>query len=113
MLLNLNQLIFPYLEKIKRRKMDAKLKAYIAVLESNLKEIVSPFSSNLSSRFLRLSHTELEVANLIRQGHSTKAIAEMMNLAESTIDFHRNNIRAKLGIKNKKVNLKTFLSSIE
>ena len=93
--------------------MDAKLKAYIAVLESNLKEIVSPFSSNLSSRFLRLSHTELEVANLIRQGHSTKAIAEMMNLAESTIDFHRNNIRAKLGIKNKKVNLKTFLSSIE
>ncbi|MCJ8499830.1 LuxR family transcriptional regulator [Desulfatitalea alkaliphila] len=112
-LLNLNQLVMPYLEKIKRRKLDARLKAYIAVLESNLKEIVSPFSSNLASRFLRFSHTELEVANLIRQGHSTKAIAEMMNLAESTIDFHRNNIRAKLGIKNKKINLKTFLSTIE
>ncbi len=112
-LLNVNHLIIPYLEKIKRRKLDAKLKAYIAVLESNLKEIVSPFSSNLSRRFLRLSHTELEVANLIRQGHSTKAIAETMNLAESTIDFHRNNIRAKLDIKNKKINLKTFLSSIQ
>ena len=112
-LLNLNQLILPCLEKIKRLKLDARMKAYIAILESNLKAIVSPFSSNLASQFLRLSHTELEVANLIRHGYSTKAIAEMMNLAESTIDFHRNNIRAKLGIKNKKINLKTFLSSIQ
>jgi PAS domain S-box-containing protein len=110
-LLNINQLIMPYLEKIKRRKLDAKLEAYIDVLESNLNEIVSPFASNLSSRFLRLSHTELEVANLIRQGNTTKDIAEMMHLAESTIDFHRNNIRTKFGIKHKKINLKTFLSS--
>jgi len=62
---------------------------------------------------VRFSHTELEVANLIRQGHNTKTIAEMMNLAESTIDLHRNNIRAKLGINNKKINLKSFLSTIE
>jgi PAS domain S-box-containing protein len=112
-LLNIDQLIVPYLEKIKSRKGDAKVKAYVDVLASNLKEIVSPFASNLSSRFLRLSHTELEVANLVRQGNSTKTIAGMMHLAESTIDFHRNNIRAKLGIKNKKINLKTFLSSIK
>ncbi|MBR9979726.1 MAG: hypothetical protein KFF50_01730, partial [Desulfatitalea sp.] len=54
-----------YLEKIKLRKLNAKQKAYISVLESNLTEIVSPFSSSLSSRFFRLSHTEMEVANLI------------------------------------------------
>jgi PAS domain S-box-containing protein len=112
-MLNINQLIIPYLEKIKRRKLDAKLKVYIDILEANLTEIVSPFASNLSNRYLRLSHTEMEVANLIRQGNNTKAIAQLMNLAESTIDFHRNNIRAKLGIKNKKINLKTFLSSIK
>ena len=112
-LLNIDQLIVPYLEKIKTRKGDAKVKAYVDVLESNLMEIVSPFASNLSSRFLRLSQTELEVANLVRQGNSTKAIAGLMHLAQSTIDFHRNNIRAKLGIKNKKINLKTFLSSIK
>jgi DNA-binding CsgD family transcriptional regulator/PAS domain-containing protein len=112
-ILNINQLIIPYLEKIKRRKLDAKLKAYIDILEANLTEIVSPFASNLSSQYLRLSHTEMEVANLIRQGNNTKKIAQLMNLAESTIDFHRNNIRAKLGIKNKKINLKTLLSSIQ
>jgi PAS domain S-box-containing protein len=112
-LLNINQLIAPYLQKIKRRKLDAKLKVYIDILEANIKEIVSPFASNLSNRFLQLSHTEMEVANRIRQGSNTKAIAQLLNLAESTIDFHRNNIRAKLGIKNKKINLKTFLSSIK
>ena len=112
-LLNVNQLIIPYLGKIKRRKLDAKQKAYVGVLESNLNEIVSPCARSLSSKFLRLSPTELEVSNLVQQGKNTKEIAEIMNLAESTIDFHRNNIREKLGVKNKKISLKTYLSTIK
>jgi len=36
-----------------------------------------------------------------------------MNLAESTIDFHRNNISEKLGVKNKKISLKTYLSFLQ
>jgi PAS domain S-box-containing protein len=112
-LLNVNQLIMPYLGKIKRRKLDAKHKAYVDILESNLNEIVSPFARSLSSKFLRLSPTELEVSNLVQQGKNTKEIAEIMNLAESTIDFHRNNIREKLGIKNKKISLKTYLISLK
>ena len=112
-LLNVNQLIIPYLGKIKRRKLDAKQKAYLGVLELNLNEIVSPFARSLSSKFLRLSPTELEVSNLVQQRKNTKEIAEIMNLAESTIDFHRNNIREKLGVKNKKISLKTYLSTIK
>ena len=112
-LVNVNQLIIPYLGKIKRRKLDAKQKAYLGVLESNLNEIVSPFTRSLSSKFLRLSPTELEVSNLVQQGKNTKEIAEIMDLAESTIDFHRNNIREKLGVKNKKISLKTYLSTIK
>ncbi len=112
-LLNVNQLIIPYLGKLKRRNLDAKQKAYAEILESNLNEIVSPFVRSLSSKFLRLSHTELEVASLVEQGQTTKQIAETMNLAESTIDFHRNNIRSKLGVKNKKIGLHTYLSSIK
>jgi len=112
-LVNVNQLIIPYLGKLKRRKLDAKQKAYTEILESNLNEIVSPLARNLSSKFLRLSHTELEVASLVEQGQTTKQIAETMNLAESTIDFHRNNIRSKLGVKNKKIGLRTYLASIK
>jgi len=112
-LLNVNQLIVPYLKKLIRRKLDAKQKAYAEILESNLNDLVSPFAHNLSSKFLRLSHTELEVSNSVQQGKNTKDIAEIMNLAASTIDFHRDNIRAKLGIKNKKISLKTYLSSLK
>jgi len=112
-LLNVNQLIIPYLGKLKRRKLDAKQKAYTEILESNLNEIVSPLARSLSSKFLRLSQTELEVANLVQQGNTTKQIAETMNLAQSTIDFHRNNIRSKLGVKNKKIGLRTYLASIK
>ncbi len=111
--LNVNQLVIPYLEKLKRRKLDAKQKAYAEILESNLNEIVSPLARTLSSKLLRLSQTELEVANLVRQRKTTKQIAEILHLADSTIDFHRNNIRAKLGVKNKKIGLYAYLCSLQ
>jgi PAS domain S-box-containing protein len=110
--MNVNQLIIPYLEELKRRKLDVKQKAYVEILESNLNEIVSPLARSLSSKLLRLSHTELEVANLVHQGKTTKQIAQTMNLAESTIDFHRNNIRAKLGVKHRRIGLRAYLSSL-
>ncbi len=84
---------------------------YLGIIESNLNDIVSPFVHGLSSKLIKLSPTELQVSNLIKQGNTTKEIAEIMNLATSTIDFHRNNIRKKFGIKNKKTNLRTYLSS--
>jgi PAS domain S-box-containing protein len=112
-LLNINKLIIPYLDKLKERKMDAKQKAYMEILESNLKEIVSPLARSLSSKMLVLSPTELDVANLVYQGKTTKQIAETMNMAESTVDFHRNNIRTKLGVKKKKIGLHKYLSSIK
>ena len=110
-LLNVRELVLPYLEKIKTKKMDEKQRAYANILESNLNDIVSPFVHGLSSKLIKLSPTELQVTNLIKQGKTTKEIAEIMNLATSTIDFHRNNIRKKFGIRNKKTNLRTYLSS--
>ena len=112
-LINTKLMISPYLAKLKnRRKLGNKEKAYIEVIESNLNEIISPFVRSISDKFFRLTPTEMQVINLIRQGKTTKEIAETMNLATSTIDFHRNNIRKKIGIKNKNINLSTYLSSL-
>jgi len=110
-LLNVRELVAPYLEKLKMKRLDQKQRAYIGIIESNLNDIVSPFVRSLSSKLIKLSPTELQVTNLIKQGNTTKEIAEIMNLATSTIDFHRNNIRKKFGIKNKKTNLRTYLAS--
>jgi PAS domain S-box-containing protein len=110
--LNVSELIKPYLEKLRKGTLSDKQKAYLDIMESNLNDIVSPLLHGLSSKFLRLTPTEVQITNLVKQGKTTKEIAEIMHLAKSTIDFHRNNIRKKLGIKNKRANLRTYLLSI-
>jgi PAS domain S-box-containing protein len=112
-LFNMRELVIPYIEKLKKRGLDERQKVCVGILESNLNGIISPFARRLSSLYLNLTPAEIEVANLVRHGKTTKEIAEFMNLSSRTIDTHRDNIRKKLGIKNKKANLRTQLLSIQ
>lgn len=110
-LANINELIIPYVEKLMRCTNNDKARAYIGILKSNINEITIPFASHLSSKFSKLTPTESEIAKLIMQGNTTKRIAGILNTATSTVDFHRNNIRKKIGISKARVNLRTYLTS--
>ena len=112
-LLNVKDLVVSYLDKLKKSGLDEKQLIYIGIMESNLNDIVSPFLRGLSTKYLKLTPMEIQVANLIKQGKSSKEIAELVNLSSRTIEFHRDNIRKKMGIKNKKVNLRTYLLSMQ
>ena len=111
-LFNVKELIVPYIEKLRKGSLDSKKAVYLNILESNLNEIISPFSRTLSAQYLGFTHTEILVANLVKEGKTSKEIAEIMHLSTKTIDFHRENIRKKLGIKNKRINLRSHLSLI-
>jgi len=111
-LLNVKELIMPAVEKMKHGRMK-NLKKHIAVLESNLSRITSSFSSKLTSKALNLSHQEIQVANYVMHGRTTKEIAELMGLAERTIDFHRAKIRKKMGLLNQKEGLRIHLLSFQ
>lgn len=109
---NIKELALPYLEKLKATSLDEKQKTFLEILESNLNDIISPFLKKLSSQYLNLTPTEIQVANLIREGKSTKDIAEVLNISERAIEFHRNNIRDKLGLKKSKTNLRSYLMTL-
>jgi len=111
-LLNVKELVVPYLEKLNKSGLDETQKAYAGILESNLNDIISPFSQRLSSKFLNFTPTEIQVANLLKQGKTNKEIGEVLNSSPRTVAFHRENIRKKLGLKNKKTNLKSYLLSL-
>ncbi len=109
---NVRTLIEPYLAKLKVSKLHPKQETLLNILESNLNEIISPFTSNLTSKYLNLTPKEIEIANLVRHGKSSKEIAEIQGLASKTIAGHRELIRKKLGLTNKKINLKTYLQTL-
>jgi len=109
---NIRDLILPHLGRLKKSATGAKEKALVNMIESDLNGIISPFTQKLSSKMLNLTPKEIEVANLIREGRTTKEIAEHMSVSKSAIDTHRDHIRKKLGLKNKKMNLRSYLQSL-
>ncbi len=113
LLLNIKETVFPYLEKLKKSKLDHQQKNYVNIIEYNLNDMASPLIRSLSSRFLGLTPAEMQVANLTKQGKTMKEIAQMLNLSPGTIKTHRIHIREKIGIKKKKVNLRTYLLSLQ
>lgn len=106
---NVKEFVLPYVEKIKKSRMDAKALAYADILELNLKDIISPFSRKLSSKYTNLTPKEIQIANFIREGKNSKEIADIMNVSKSAVDIHRYRLRNKMGLNKQKANLKSHL----
>ena len=85
---------------------------YVGIIESGLNEIISPFLQKLAATYSRFTRTEIQVANLIKSGKSSKEIAELLNVSTGTVETHRNNIRNKLGLRHKNINLQAHLLSL-
>jgi len=109
---NLKELILPHIETLKQCGLGSRQAGCVDILESNLKELISPFSQKLSAEHLSLTPKEIQVANLVKEGKTTKEIAELLSVSTNAIVFHRYHIRKNLGLKNQKVNLRSYLSSL-
>lgn len=111
MVVNVKGLADPILDKLKRSGLTEKQLNYVAILEANLNSLIAPFLHSVSSRYLQLTPAEMQVAELVRQGKSTKEIAALLNLSPFTVSIHRQHLRKKFGIAGSSQNLRSFLAS--
>lgn len=110
---NVDRLVLPYIEKLLQGKLSDKHRTLAEIADNNLRDIISPFLRTLSTLGLLLTPQEIEVANLVRNGRSSKEIADIMSLSVAGVDFHRKRLRQKLGLANTKKNLRSFLLTLE
>ncbi len=109
---NVDQLVTPFLSKLRKSKSDHERKTYLNILETNLDNIVSPFINRLSAAHKNLTPKEIQIAELVRQGKKSREIAKLLGVAVGTVVTHRNKIRKKLGLKSKNANLRSHLLSL-
>ena len=108
-LANVKELILPFINELESTLTEKSQKVYLETIKTNLSEITSSFSKKLSSHYHGLTPREIQIADFIRQGKSNKEIAYLLKISVSAVDFHRRNLRKKLAIKGKKINLRSFL----
>ncbi len=110
---NVKELVLPIISKLSQSNLSEKQRTCLDLLSANLNQITKPFLRKSPLQYANLTPTEVQVASMIKCGKTTKEISTLMNIGISTVDFHRNNIRKKLDLKKKKVNLQIFLRSQE
>jgi DNA-binding CsgD family transcriptional regulator len=106
---NVKELVLPYVAMLNNTRLNTRQAGYVSIIESSLDDIVSPFLGKLSSKYLGLTPREIQIADLIKHGKTSKEIAELLNVSTRAVEFHRENLRGKLGLKNRSANLRSHL----
>ncbi len=109
---NINKLIYPYLDELGIHLKERRELSYLEMIKKNLQQITSSFSHKIKTCHFPLTPRETQVADLIRQGRTNKEIAEILFLSPRTVETYRDKLRKKLGLRNKKVNLSSFLNTL-
>jgi DNA-binding CsgD family transcriptional regulator len=108
---NIEKLVEPFLTRLEESRLTEQQQELVGILRSNIEELTSPFAEKFTAKLTRLTPVEIQVANLVKLGKSTKEIAQIMHLSAGTISIHRKNIRKKLDLTHQKTNLQSILTT--
>jgi DNA-binding CsgD family transcriptional regulator len=109
---NVKGLVLPYVDKLKKTRLKAKDRTLVEIIDTHLQDIISPLLQRFSNAKILLTPQEMQVAALVKDGKTSKEIADVLNVSETTVNFHRKNLRVKFGLTNKRTNLRSYLMSI-
>jgi DNA-binding CsgD family transcriptional regulator len=111
--LKIRALIMPLLRDLKKDEDDPYRMRKLSMLEKHIDELDKPVISRLPLQDQPLTHRELQVALYVKEGYSSKEIAELICVSKRTVDYHRNNLRSKFRLDGRDSTLQTFLMGIE
>ena len=103
--------VLPYLKKLEQGHLDSVQALLLDAVIENVNSLTVSHSPEMTNILLNLTPTEMQIVELVRKGMTGKEIADHLNLSLATISTHRRNIRRRLGLNNKKINLRQFLLS--
>lgn len=106
---NITTLILPTLHELENRLADRPERAYVQAIKANISQLTAALPPQLSAQYLTLTPREQQVAELVRQGRTTKDIANLLGVSRRTVEYYRDTIRDKFGLKKRKMNLRAFL----
>ena len=109
---NDKDLVLPYVDKLKNSRMKSKDRTLVEIIDTHLQDIISPLLQRFSNAKILLTPQEMQVASLVKDGKTSKEIADVLNVSETTVNFHRKNLRVKFGLRNKRTNLRSYLMSL-
>ncbi|MGM0424475.1 MAG: LuxR C-terminal-related transcriptional regulator [Thermodesulfobacteriota bacterium] len=110
---NVKNQVLPWLRDLEQTRLDQIQQSLVQGLEKSLLDLASPFVRSLSRHYASLTPQELKIASLIQQGQSSKEIAHILQCSEHAVQFHRKNLRRKLGLKSSSTSLYTYLQSLD
>lgn len=110
---NVKELVLPYIAKLKETGLNTEQMTYLEIIETTIQNVFSSFLQKITSKQYHFTPKEIQVATLIREGKTTKQIADIMKVTRSAIGLHRHHIRNKLGLGKAKVNLRSYLLSMQ
>lgn len=109
MLMNVRELVLPYIERLLASGLKPREMAMVEIVKDRLHDITSPLLNRLAALNVLLTPQEIQVATLVREGRSSKAIAEVLMVSVSAVDFHRKQIRRKMNMTGSGKNLRSSL----
>ena len=109
---NVKDLVLPYVDKLKNTRLKAKDRTLVEIIDTHLQDIISPLLQRFSNAKILLTPQEMQVAALVKDGKTSKEIADILNVSETTVNFHRKNLRVKFGLTNQRTNLRSYLMNL-
>jgi len=112
MLANIRTLVLPYVQELMETRLPKRERTIVEIIEERLGEVTAPFLNRLSGLTAMLTPQEIKVATMVREGRSSNEIADVLMISVSGVDFHRKQIRKKLGMTGSGRNLRSYLLSL-